>query len=172
MQLRKPRALRPGDGIGIVSTSSPVTPAQLDTLVSYLGGRGYAVKVADGVLDRHGYLGGRAERRAAGVMRMFTDPEVALVMPVSGGNGAGHLVDRLDYGLIRANPKLFTGFSDPSVLNNSLLAGAGLPSVHGVSGFQFFGWARPGCSTTSRRWCSGRRLTGRPRTPRTPAPTS
>ena len=95
------------------------------------------MKVADGVLDRHGYLGGRAEQRAAGVMRMFTDPEVALVMPVSGGSGAGHLVDRLDYGLIRASPKLFTGFSDPSVLNNSLLAGADLPSVHGVSGFQF-----------------------------------
>jgi muramoyltetrapeptide carboxypeptidase len=152
MQLRKPRALRPGDGIGIVSTSSPATPDQLDRLISYLGGRGYAVKVADGVLDRHGYLGGRAEQRTAGVMRMFADPEVALVMPVSGGEGAGHLVDRLDYGLIGADPKLFTGFSDPSVLNNSLLAAAGLPSVHGVSGFQFFGWAGVDEPTESAFW--------------------
>lgn len=152
MQLMKPRALRPGDVIGIVSTSSPVTPEQLDRLVSCLHGRGYAVRVADGVLDRYGYLTGRAEQRAAGVMQMFADPEVALVMPVSGGTGAGHLVDRLDYGLIRAHPKLFTAFSDPSVLNNSLLAAAGLPSVHGVTGIQFFGWAQVDEPTESAFW--------------------
>jgi muramoyltetrapeptide carboxypeptidase len=42
--------------------------------------------------------------------------------------------------LIRAQPKLFTGFSDTSVLNNAIMAAAGLQSVFGVSGFQFFGW--------------------------------
>jgi muramoyltetrapeptide carboxypeptidase len=152
MQLTRPRALRPGDGIGIVSTSSPVAADDLDRLVAHLTGRGYAVRVADGVLDRHGYLGGRAEQRAAGVMQMFADPEVALVMPASGGTGAGHLVDLLDYELIRARPKLFTGFSDPSVLNNSLLAAAGLPSVHGVSGFQFFGWPDVDEPTESAFW--------------------
>jgi muramoyltetrapeptide carboxypeptidase len=83
MQLVKPRALRPGDCIGIVSTSSPVSPGELDRLTSYLTGRGYQVRVADGVLDRSGYLAGSAERRAAGVLSMFGDPEVALVMPVS-----------------------------------------------------------------------------------------
>ncbi len=63
-----------------------------------------------------------------------------MVLPASGGTGAGHLVDLLDYDLIRANPKLLATFSDPSVLGNSVLAAAGLPSVHGISGFQFFGW--------------------------------
>jgi muramoyltetrapeptide carboxypeptidase len=73
-------------------------------------------------------------------MNMFADPGVSLVMPVSGGTGAGHLVDLLDHDVIRASPKVFTTFSDPSVLSNSILVAAGLPSVHGVSGFQFFGW--------------------------------
>ncbi len=140
MQLVKPRALRPGDCIGLVSTSSPVSAGELDRLTAYLGGRGYSVRAADGVLDRDGWLAGSAERRAAGVSSMFGDPQVSLVMPVSGGTGAGHLVDLLDHDLIRANPKVFTTFSDPSVLSNSILAAAGLPSVHGVSGFQFFGW--------------------------------
>ena len=45
-------------------------------------------------------------------------------MPTTGGTGAGHLVDLLDYQLIRAHPTLFTGFSNPSVLNNSILAAA------------------------------------------------
>jgi muramoyltetrapeptide carboxypeptidase len=138
MELLKPRAVQPGDVIGIVSTSSPVTADELGRVVAYLKGRGYRVKVADGVLDRVGYLAGSARQRAAGVLAMFGDPEVTLVMPATGGRGAGDLVDLLDYALIRAHPKVFTAFSDPSVLNNAILAGAGLASAQGVSGFDFF----------------------------------
>jgi muramoyltetrapeptide carboxypeptidase len=152
MELVKPRPLTPGDRIGIVATSSPVTIRELDRLAARLTNRGYAVRVADGVLDRDGYLAGSAERRAAGIAQMFADPEVALVMPASGGTGASHLVDLLDYTLIRMHPKLFTGFSNPSVLNNSILAAAGLPSVHGISGFQFFGWPTADEPTESPFW--------------------
>jgi muramoyltetrapeptide carboxypeptidase len=152
MELVKPRALRPGDCIGIVSTSSPVTAAELDRLTACLRGRGYRVRIADGVPDRDGYLAGSAQRRAAGVRAMFADPEVSLVMPANGGTGAGHLVDLLDYAPIRSQPKLFTGFSDPSVLNLSLLAAAGMPSVHGVSGFQFYGWRDADEPTEAAFW--------------------
>jgi muramoyltetrapeptide carboxypeptidase len=138
VELLKPRAVRPGDVVGIVSTSSPVTAEELGRLVGYLDSRGYRARVADGVLDRRGYLAGSAERRAAGVMAMFADQEVTLVMPATGGRGASDLVDLLDYALIRANPKVFAAFSDPSVLNNAILAGAGLASEQGMSGFAFF----------------------------------
>jgi muramoyltetrapeptide carboxypeptidase len=138
MAVLRPRAIRPGDTVGIVSTSSPVGADELARLVGYLRGRGYRVKVADGVGDRLGYFAGSAERRAAGVMAMFADPEVAMVLPANGGTGAHQLVDRLDYDLIRAHPKLFAGFSNPTVLNNAILAAAGLASLHGVTGFQFF----------------------------------
>jgi muramoyltetrapeptide carboxypeptidase len=138
MAVLRPRAIQPGDMIGIVSASSPVSEDELARLVGYLRGRGYRVKVADGVGERLGYLAGPRERRAAGVMAMFADPEVAMVLPANGGTGAHHLVDRLDYDLIRANPKLFAGFSNPTILNNAILAASGLASLHGVTGFQFF----------------------------------
>jgi muramoyltetrapeptide carboxypeptidase len=152
VELVKPRALRGGDLVGIVSTSSPVSGEQLDRVTGYLKGRGYRVRVADGALDRVGHFGGSPERRAAGVMRMFADPEVSLVMPVNGGTGAAHIVDMLDYETIRAHPKVFTGFSDPSVLCNSILAGAGLPNVHGISGVQFFLWADVDEPTETAFW--------------------
>jgi muramoyltetrapeptide carboxypeptidase len=152
VELMKPQALKPGDSIGIVSTSSPVSEGELDRLAACLSGRGYRVRVAEGVLDRAGHFAGSAERRAAGVLQMFADPQVSLVMPANGGTGAAHLVDLLDYELIRANPKLFTGFSDPTVLNNSILAAAGLPSVFGVSGYQFFGWPDADEPTESAFW--------------------
>jgi muramoyltetrapeptide carboxypeptidase len=138
VELIKPAALRLGDTIGIVSTSSPVPPHLLDRLTGYLRGRGYQVKLADGVTDRWGHFAGTPERRAAGVMAMFADPAVAMVLPANGGTGSHHLIDRLDYDLIRAQPKLFTGFSNPTALNNSILAAAGLATLHGVTGYQFF----------------------------------
>ena len=57
----------------------------------------------------------------AGVLAMFADPEGSPVMPAT-ATGAGHLVDMLDYGLIRAHPKLFTGFGNPTVLNKAIQA--------------------------------------------------
>jgi muramoyltetrapeptide carboxypeptidase len=138
VEVLKPPALRPGGTIGIVSTSSPVSPAELGRLTGYLRGRGYQVKLADGVTDRLGHFAGTPGRRAAGVMAMFADPEVAMVLPANGGTGSHQLIDQLDYDLIRAHPKLFAGFSNPSALNNSMLAAAGLATLHGVTGFQFF----------------------------------
>jgi muramoyltetrapeptide carboxypeptidase len=138
MELIRPRAVRPGDCIGIVSTSSPVSAAELEQLTGYLKNLGYAVRVAGGVLGRHGYLAGSARRRAAGVMSMFADPRVAMVLPANGGAGAEHIVDLLDYAVIRANPKVFTGFSNPTSLINAVLARTGLATAHGVTGFQFF----------------------------------
>jgi muramoyltetrapeptide carboxypeptidase len=134
----KPARIKPGDLVGVVSTSSPVTEDKLARLVGYLEGRGHPVRLADGVLDAHGHVAGSAERRAAGVMAMFTDPDVRLVLPAGGGSGAAHLVDLLDYDAIRANPKVFTGFSNPTALGNAILTRAGLPNVHGTAGFQFF----------------------------------
>jgi muramoyltetrapeptide carboxypeptidase len=138
VELRKPRAVRPGDTIGIVSTSSPVSEAELGRLSGYLRGRGYAVRVADGALDRTGYLAGTAQQRADGVMSMVADPEVTMVLPANGGAGAEHLVSLLDYDLIRANPKVISGFSNPTSLVNAVLAAAGLATAHGLTGFQFF----------------------------------
>ena len=66
MKVLHPPALRPSGTIGIVSTSSPVSPAELGRLTGYLRGRGYQVKLADGVTDRLGHFAGTPERRAAG----------------------------------------------------------------------------------------------------------
>jgi hypothetical protein len=49
-------------------------------------------------------------------------------------------------------PDVHTTFSDPSVLSNSILATAGLPSVPGVSGFQIFGWADVDEPTETAFW--------------------
>ncbi|MGQ0776164.1 MAG: S66 peptidase family protein [Pseudonocardiales bacterium] len=134
----RPAAVRPGDTVMIVSTSSPVSRDELDRLHRYFAYRGYEVRVALGVGAATGYVAGPPEQRAADLMAAFTDPDVKLIMPATGGKGAAHLLELLDFDLIRANPKVFTGMSDPSILGNAIYHRAGLVTLHGPSGYDFF----------------------------------
>ena len=63
--LRRPRPVREGDGVAIVSTSSPANPDDLDRLVAYFEGRGRPVTVMPHAAAATGYLAGPASDRAA-----------------------------------------------------------------------------------------------------------
>lgn len=136
--LIRPPAVGPTATVAIVATSSPVSSAELDRLVGYFQRRSHEVRVYDSARTATGYLAGPAEQRAADLMDAFTDPDVRLIIPATGGKGAAGLLPLLDYDTIAANPTVFTGMSDPSVLGNALLARAGLTSLHGPSGYDFF----------------------------------
>lgn len=136
--LVRPAAVRPGDTVAIVSTSSPIRSDELNQLRRYFSDRGHPVSVAAGVGSATGYLAGPREQRAADLMAAFADPDVRLIVPATGGKGAAQLLDLLDYDLIRANPKVLTGVSDPSILANAIYQRAGLATLHGPSGFDFF----------------------------------
>src|SRR6266545_3104980 len=136
--LVRPNAVRPGDTVAIISTSSPVGQDELDRLSRYFSERGYTVQIAPGAGAATGYIAGPREQRAADLMAAFADPAVRLIVPATGGKGAAHLLDLLDYDVIRANPKIYTGISDPSIVGNAIYHRAGLVALHGPSGYDFF----------------------------------
>jgi muramoyltetrapeptide carboxypeptidase len=80
--------------------------------------------------DRHGYLAGRDEDRAADVNAFFADPRVRGVLAIRGGWGCARILPHLDWETIRANPKVVTGFSDLTGLHCALQAKAGLVTFH------------------------------------------
>jgi len=87
---------------------------------------------------RTGYLGGTVEERVADLHAAFTDPETRAVFCVRGGYGSGMLLDKLDYGLIRAHAKIFLGYSDITALHLGIHQKAGMVTFHGpmtLSGF-------------------------------------
>jgi muramoyltetrapeptide carboxypeptidase len=69
--------------------------------------------------------------RAEDLHAAFADPEVTVVLAAIGGDHAVELLPHLDYDLIRANPKLFQGYSDVTVLHWALLRRAGLVTFYG-----------------------------------------
>lgn len=132
MKLIRPPHLFPGATLGIIApASAPPDPRNVDRAIAVLERLGYRIKLAPNVHKRLGYLAGPDRERAGDLMRMFTDKKVNAILCVRGGYGTARLLPLLDYKLIRANAKIFVGYSDITSLHCALLTKAGLVSFHG-----------------------------------------
>jgi muramoyltetrapeptide carboxypeptidase len=118
MALRKPPRLRPGDTVGLVAPASPwENRSEILRAVAALEGWELRVRLGAHVDDRHGYLAGRDEARAADLMAMFADPAVRAVFAFQGGYGSPRLVPLLDRAVLAAEPKALCGYSDITTLH-------------------------------------------------------
>ncbi|AMY12900.1 putative murein peptide carboxypeptidase [Luteitalea pratensis] len=132
---RKPRRLRPGDVVGIVDPASATwDPVDVDIVVESLAALGLKARLGAHLMDRHGYLAGRDEDRAADVMAMFTDPGVAAVHALRGGWGCARLLPHLDFEAIAKNPKILLGYSDITALLLPVYAKGRFVTFHGMNG--------------------------------------
>jgi muramoyltetrapeptide carboxypeptidase len=128
----KPDRLSLGDMIGIVApASAPAGPKVLERAVETIRGLGFRVRLAPNAWKRFGFLAGSDRERAADLMRMFQDQRVKAILCVRGGYGSARLLPLLDYRVIRANPKIFLGYSDITSLHCAFLKKANLISFHG-----------------------------------------
>jgi muramoyltetrapeptide carboxypeptidase len=62
---------------------------------------------------------------------MFSDNEVDAVFAIRGGYGSMHILDRIDYDLIRRNPKIFLGYSDITAMHLAINKHSKLVTFHG-----------------------------------------
>lgn len=127
-----PKALRPGDTVGLITPSTYVSDpdrlALVERTVRYFG---LKPKWGKNVRKQAGYLGGSVTERVDDLHAMFRDPEVRGVFAIRGGYGAAQLLDHIDYDLIRENPKVFLGYSDITALHLAISRKAGLVTFHG-----------------------------------------
>jgi muramoyltetrapeptide carboxypeptidase len=107
-----PPSLKPGGTIGVVSPGRWSNPEWITKAKSVLEGRGFNVVVPQQNYLQYGQLAGEVSARARSIMDAFSDPAIDAVMCARGGTGSIHILDQLDYKLIKANPKPFIGFSD------------------------------------------------------------
>ncbi|MGO8676978.1 MAG: S66 peptidase family protein [Limisphaerales bacterium] len=127
-----PRHLDYGDTIAVVAPAgAPPDPKTIDHSVAALEQLGFRAKLAPNVRKRRGFLAGNDRERAADLMGMFCDPGVKAILCVRGGYGSSRLLPLLDYGAIRAHPKILVGYSDITSLHCALLKKANLVSFHG-----------------------------------------
>lgn len=156
MDIIKPKKLKAGDTVGIVSPSGFIAPElkpQFDSGVKFLENLGLRVKVGKNVFKRYYYSAGTVEERVADIHEMFADPEVKAVIQSQGGETANELLDSLDWNLIKRNPKIFGGMSDGTNLLLSIFAKTGLITLHGPDLLWGYGDGTNDYETESLRRC-------------------
>ncbi|MCI0405027.1 MAG: LD-carboxypeptidase [candidate division Zixibacteria bacterium] len=137
MKLVKPKALFPEATVGIVAPSSWAKDAQLRRGLKWLAKTGFKVKLFLSSKLKYGYLSGPDDVRARLFNRAFADSEVDAVICARGGYGALRMLDKIDFDLIRKNPKIFVGFSDITAIHLALFKKTGLCSFHGPMAADF-----------------------------------
>ena len=115
---RKPRALKPGSMLGIVSPASTPKDDSVAEGTAVLNAMGYRTKLFPHALDRGPlYYAGTAADRLSDLHAAYADPEVDGILCTRGGWGAAELLPHLDKKLIDHHAKALLGYSDITSLH-------------------------------------------------------
>lgn len=129
--LRKARAIRPGDTIGISAPAGPVDPDLLEAGCEMLRRLGFEPFHRGDVTARRGYLAGDDTRRADELMELVRNPDVAAILCARGGYGAHRIMAQLDAAAFRRAAKPLVGYSDVTTLLLWQRRRAGIMGIHG-----------------------------------------
>jgi muramoyltetrapeptide carboxypeptidase len=127
----KPPALHAGDTVGIVAPASNVKRSELDAGCEALRRAGYRPFYLESIFDQDVYFAGSVVRRTRELEEMFVRDDVRAIICARGGYGSNYLLNAMDIEKIKANPKIFVGYSDLTSLLTYFLDEAGLVTFHG-----------------------------------------
>jgi muramoyltetrapeptide carboxypeptidase len=118
-----------------VAVVSPASAAKAELVVAgveRLRAFGYEPVVMSHALSRGPlYFAGTAEERVADLHAAFRDESIEGVICTRGGWGSAELLPLLDRELIRANQKVFVGYSDHTSLHAWMWNECRMPTVYG-----------------------------------------
>src|SRR6266540_6602765 len=129
----KPKTLKPGDTVGLITPSSYIFDTwRIDLAAARLESTlGVKCRLGRFVMGRHGYMAGAEKERLEDLHAMFADPGIAGIFCLEGGYGTERLLSGIDYELLRKNPKVLIGYSDITGLHLAITKKAGLVTFHG-----------------------------------------
>ncbi|MGO9865072.1 MAG: S66 peptidase family protein [Terriglobales bacterium] len=127
----KPRALRPGEKVGIVAPASNVNGEMLEAGCDGLRRAGYEPFYFQSILERDLYFAGSPERRARELEDMFARNDIRAIVCARGGYGSNYLPMALDPIKIVSHPKILVGYSDITTLVCCIADSANFVTFHG-----------------------------------------
>ena len=129
-----PRALRPGDTIGLFCPSEPLTEDRQERVakgVRLFENLGYRVREGANLYKRSFYMAGTRQERAEDINELLHDHRVRALWTAWGGKSANQILDLIDWDQMIKDPKLVIGFSDTTNLVNAVNARTGIVAFHG-----------------------------------------
>lgn len=124
-----PNKLNIGDTIGAVAPSDPIIDENIEEVMnakSIIENDGFHVKFPKNFFANTNGYSATALEKANDINSMFADKEVKIVWYARGGTNGNSVLDYLDYDLIKNNPKIFCGYSDCTIVANTIHEKTGL----------------------------------------------
>ncbi|MDR3083067.1 MAG: LD-carboxypeptidase, partial [Streptomyces sp.] len=132
--LLRPAALAPGDALAVVTLSAPGPAHYPDVYVrgiAHLKTAGFRPVTTPTTTGRAGWTSGTPRQRADDLNAAFADPAISGIVTTIGGNHSAQLLPYLDWETIAANPKVFCGYSDTTVLHHAIHRMTGMVTFYG-----------------------------------------
>lgn len=126
----RPPWLKAGDRAGIVAPSGAVKPEEVLQSIDVLKGWGLVPVEGKYLFRSRNSFAGTDAQRADDFNAMLRDDSIRAIICARGGYGAARIIDRIDFGAFRRNPKWIAGCSDITVFHAALQQVAGSESLH------------------------------------------
>ena len=127
----KPRALKEGERVAILCPAGrPHNPATVNRAKAIVEQMGLKPVVGKNALKIYGTMAGTDEERVSDFNDALRDESIAGIFCVTGGYGALHLVDKIDWQALKQSPKIIAGSDDISHILLAAYAKTGVITFH------------------------------------------
>lgn len=137
-----PRKLKSGDHIRIIAPSKSFAILTkrgiVDVAEKRLSSLGLEVSYGDHIMESDGLASSSVESRVSDLNDAFRDKNIDGILTAIGGFNSNQILRQIDYKTIKANPKIFCGYSDITALSNAIFAKTGMVTYSGPH-FSSFG---------------------------------
>jgi len=131
IKLLRPKRLKAGQTVALISPSSGLTMDQINKAIDNMNSLGLKPKLGKFADRSNGFLAGTDAQRVEDIHWAFTDPSIDAVWCLRGGYGLSRILPQIDFAKIRGNPKPFIGYSDITALHVAIHQRTGLVTFHG-----------------------------------------
>src|SRR3989344_6199993 len=137
-----PAKLGKNKSIGVVAPADPVAGVCQKDMIQrgyeYLKKKGFSVVEGKSVKElTQKHIAGSVSLRINDIHDFVKREDIGCIMAFWGGFNTNQLLDRLDYDLIKANPKIFIGYSDVTALTTAITTKTGLVTFSGPGVISF-----------------------------------
>ena len=132
MNIIKPKKLKKGDTIGILAVSGRIKEYEnIENAKKFLLEQGYNVVISKTCETSHEYQAGKNDEDCVNALHnFFLNPKIEAILCARGGYGTLKLLEKIDWEIIKNNPKIFAGYSDITILLNMIYKKTGLITFH------------------------------------------
>lgn len=132
MELLKPKKLQKGDTIGILAVSGQIKDiSKINNAKKFFNSLGYNVVISDTCKESHRYMAGKTDDDCVDALHsFFSNDEIDAILCARGGYGTLRHINKINWDIIKNNPKIFAGYSDITILLAMMYKKCGLVTFH------------------------------------------